>query len=80
MEFTLQLAVVGAVLGLAGTAAWFLRRTQTGWGFRAIAKELAVRERLQLTPQHSLHLVRFRERDVLLIAHPNGCTVIEEEK
>lgn len=78
MEFALQFVAVGAVLSLAGGAAWLLRKSRVGPVFRAAGRELVVRERLQLTPQHSLHVVQFREREILLAVHPGGCVVIEE--
>ena len=34
-------------------------------------------ERLALTPQHSLHLVRIGDRGLLVAAHAAGCTLID---
>jgi len=33
-------------------------------------------ERLALTPQHTLHLVRIQGREVLVATHPQGCSVV----
>jgi hypothetical protein len=33
-------------------------------------------ERLALTPQHTLHLVRINGREVLVATHPQGCSVV----
>jgi hypothetical protein len=33
-------------------------------------------ERLTLTPQHTLHLVRINGEDVLVATHPLGCSVV----
>ncbi len=33
-------------------------------------------ERLALTPQHTLHIVRINGSEVLLATHPQGCSVI----
>lgn len=33
-------------------------------------------ERLMLTPQHALHLIRVAGRDVIVATHPQGCTLI----
>ena len=34
-------------------------------------------ERLPLTPQHSLHLVRVEDRTVLVAVSPSGCSLLE---
>jgi len=33
-------------------------------------------ERLPLTPQHTLHLVRWGAHDLLIASSPSGCTVL----
>jgi hypothetical protein len=33
-------------------------------------------EKLVLTPQHTLHLIRVQGRDVVVATHPHGCTTI----
>jgi hypothetical protein len=33
-------------------------------------------EKLMLTPQHALHLIRVAGRDVIIATHPQGCTLI----
>jgi hypothetical protein len=35
-------------------------------------------DRIVLTPQHMLHLVRAQGREVLVATHPQGCTVLVE--
>jgi flagellar biogenesis protein FliO len=35
--------------------------------------------RLPLTPQHSLHVVRFGDRALLLALHGSGCSVLGEQ-
>ena len=35
-------------------------------------------ERLALTPQHSLHLVRIGGREVVVATHPQGCALLTE--
>lgn len=66
---------------LLGVALWKLR--QPGSALRppwrkAIgrARSLETVERLALTPQHVLHLVRVQGREVVLATHPQGCTVL----
>ncbi|MBI3679859.1 MAG: flagellar biosynthetic protein FliO [Acidobacteria bacterium] len=34
-------------------------------------------DRVHLTPQHSLHLVRFRDRGLLVAVHQRGCTLLD---
>lgn len=41
---------------------------------------MQVLERLPLTPQHSLHLVRIDGRTLVVSSGPGGCTVLEETK
>jgi flagellar biogenesis protein FliO len=41
------------------------------------ARSLEPVEKLMLTPQHALHLVRVAGRDVLVATHPQGCTFIQ---
>jgi flagellar biogenesis protein FliO len=40
-------------------------------------RSLEAAERLALTPQHSIHLIRVHGREVVIATHPQGCTVIE---
>jgi hypothetical protein len=37
---------------------------------------MVVVERLALTPQHTLHIVRINGREVLVATHPQGCSVV----
>lgn len=69
-----QFLAVGFVLCLACAAAWLLGRRRGPWApWRPrAAKALAVVERLPLTGQHALHLVRVGERTILVGTHPAG--------
>jgi hypothetical protein len=44
------------------------------------ARSLTSVERISLTPQHALHLVRASGRELLLATHPHGCTVIADDR
>jgi hypothetical protein len=33
-------------------------------------------ERLALTPQHTLHIVRINGQEVLVATHPQGCSIV----
>lgn len=68
--------VLGLVVGLRfwlGRAAWGQRRgrrpNQPG--------RLETLDRLALSPQHTLYLVRVGNRAVLIGAHPGGCHLLE---
>jgi flagellar biogenesis protein FliO len=70
------------VFGLLGATLWWLR--SKGFARFGVNSPLAGRrrsmkviERLALTPQHSLHLVKIAERVMLVTASPAGCTIVE---
>jgi len=82
MESIQQALTVVLVLGLLGGALWWLRRKgmaqfafkTPGGGKR---RSIQVIERMALTPQHSLHLVRVADRTMLIAASPAGCSILE---
>jgi flagellar biogenesis protein FliO len=71
------------VFGLLAIAISILRK-RTGQSIRlfrpSTARSLTAVERISLTPQHSLHLVRAAGRELLLATHPHGCTVLADER
>ena len=80
MDFIPQFTAVAAVLGLLGMTLWWLRRR----GFaamlplkRSTSKKLECLERLSLSPQHTLHLVRLGSATLLVSSSPSGCVLIE---
>ena len=78
MDFLQQLAAAGAVILLLVSVLWLLRRR--GIAVLPLARSrnrrLECLERLPLGPQHTLHLVRLGERELLLASTPGGCTVV----
>lgn len=76
-----QLFAVFFVLLLLAAALWALRRRQGQplWPpFSGRNEEQALLrsvDRLPLTPQHCLHVVRFAGREVLVATHPGGVTI-----
>ena len=73
MDYIGQLLAAAAVLGLLGTALWWLKRRGLAGlaaGPRSGGRKLETLERLALTPQHTLHLVRVGERRCWLPARP----------
>ena len=82
MESIQQALSVLLVLGLLGGTLWWLRRRgMAPFGLRAPGtgrrKSIQVLERMALTPQHSLHLVRVADRTMLIAASPAGCSILE---
>lgn len=75
-----QSVAITFVLLLLWGALWFLKRRGGMGRLRAapVSRELQLLERLPLTPNHALHLVRFRERDILVAVHPGGVTLISD--
>ena len=89
-EYGRQILSLIVVFTLLGLTVWKLGRRRVslsptlfgksfgrgvGSGERALKKV----ERLVLTPQHTLHVLRFRDREMLVVTHPQGCTVLDSE-
>jgi len=81
---TLSVVLVFVVLGIA---LWVLRRAGGAVSLRRSlglgrasdrARAIETVERLSLTPQHALHLVRWNGRELLVSTHAQGCTVLGE--
>lgn len=66
-------ARVGGAVGGAGVG-WLRGRSFTARNSQA---QLEVIERLVLTPQHSVHLIRLADRVLLVGLSPNGCNLLE---
>jgi flagellar biogenesis protein FliO len=82
MEGFGQLFSVIGVLSLLGASLWWLRsKGYTRFKGSAIgggsARQLQSLERLPLTAQHSLHLVRVLDRTVLIAVSPTGCSILD---
>ena len=79
MDFLQGITIsVLVVLGLVGTLfvlrrrGWLATKTSSG-----LPKRLQALERVALTPQHALHLVRVDDRVVVVASAPGGCSVLE---
>lgn len=83
MDVLRQVFSVLLVFALLGAVLWLLRRggkisfQGMAWK-RALGdtRTMVAVERLSLTPQHTLHIVRIDGRDVLVVTHPQGCSVL----
>jgi flagellar biogenesis protein FliO len=75
-----QVFAILAVLGLLGLALVVLRtrgHAAFQWPHRRRdGASLEVLERVVLTPQHSLHLVRVGDKHIVVAASPQGCSRI----
>jgi flagellar biogenesis protein FliO len=82
MEAIQQTLVVVFVLGLLGVTVWWLRSqgiarfSGRGLGRGGVRRMQAI-ERMALTPQHSLHLVKVGNRVLLIAVSPGGCSVLD---
>jgi flagellar biogenesis protein FliO len=82
MQLTEQISMVLAVFALLGGLLWFARRRgmatfTIGARRSANARRMEVVERLPLTAQHALHLVRVSDRTVLIATAPSSCTILD---
>lgn len=82
MEWIRQVLAVAAVLGLLLACLAWLRRRGLAQGpergsWQRRPRHLELVDRLSLTPQHSLHLVRLGERAILVGRSPSGLSLLE---
>jgi flagellar biogenesis protein FliO len=82
MNWTEQMLAVALVAALlAGTLAWLRRRGFVGTAVSRLRfrrpRRLEMLDRLSLTPQHSLHLVRLGNRTILLGRSPSGLALLD---
>jgi flagellar biogenesis protein FliO len=83
MELARELAALALVFGLLGASLWLLRsRGRLRWrptaGGRKQARRLESLDRLALSPQHALHMVRAADRVLMLVTHAGGCTLLAQ--
>jgi flagellar biogenesis protein FliO len=83
-ELIRQVLAVSVVFGLLGCAVWFLgqRGNALGTLLHRTSRgntHMQVIERLRLTPQHTVVMVRVADRRLLVALHPGGVTVLPGE-
>jgi flagellar biogenesis protein FliO len=83
MDVLRQLFSVLLVFSLLGAALWLLRRggriSLQGLARTRVqgnTRSMVAVERLVLTPQHTLHIVRVNGREILVATHPQGSSVV----
>lgn len=82
MDLGIQLLSVVFVLGLLFLALWFLRRRGLTRLVPAVgrsrnSRHLVLVERVSLSAQHAVHLLRVADRALVIGTGPAGCTLIE---
>ncbi len=77
MELLQQSFALVAVFGLLGVAVWFIKtKQQPSLKIRG-ERRMQVVERIVLTPQHTLCLVRVGERLIMIGTAPSSCQLME---
>lgn len=83
MDTLRQAGAAAGVMALLLLCLWWLRRK--GWaapawhGTTRQARRLESIERLALTQQHVLHLVRWGGRELLISSSPAGCALVDAD-
>ncbi len=74
-----QIAAIVFVFSILGVALWWLRgKKLVAFGpARSGTAKLQVIDRVRLTPQHSVHLLRVGKRDLVVAVYASGCTLLE---
>ncbi|MEO8128043.1 MAG: flagellar biosynthetic protein FliO, partial [Bryobacteraceae bacterium] len=69
---------IGFVFALLGAATWWLRARSRGTLglIRPRNSGLQIIDRVQLTSQHSVHILKSGERELTIAVHPAGCTLL----
>ncbi len=83
MEIMRQAGAAVGVISLLLVCLWWLRNKGIAapvWrGASRPARRLESLERLPLTAQHTLHLVRWAGRELLIASSPSGCALVDAE-
>jgi flagellar biogenesis protein FliO len=82
MEMVTQAAAIAGVLVLLAATLWALqRRGLAAFTMRpGTARRMQIVERLPLTAQHALHLVRVDGKVLLVASAPGGCTLLVDSR
>jgi flagellar biosynthetic protein FliO len=82
MQLAEQIGMVLLVFALLGGLLWFSKKRglasfRGGLRRGGSARRLEILERVPLTAQHSLHLVRLGDRALLIATAPSSCTLLD---
>lgn len=78
MEYLQQIVLVAVLLGVIGGAVWLLQRrglATVNWT-RPSERRMHIVEKLPLTAQHAVHMVRVGDKLLLIGTAPGGCSVL----
>jgi flagellar biosynthetic protein FliO len=81
MDVIEQMTAVAGVLMLLGATLWWLKRRGVAMPAltrRAAGRRMECLERLPLGPQHSLHLIRMGDAELLVASSPAGCALLKD--
>jgi flagellar biogenesis protein FliO len=73
------LAAVVLVMALLGGALFALKRRGIASFTAQSARRVEVLERVALTPQHSIHVVRAQGRILLIATAPGSCQILDRD-
>lgn len=77
-----QFAAIGFVLALLWAVVCLLRKKGYALAnnrpFRRDTAAIEELDKMRMTPQHSLYLLRVESRKLLVAVHPQGVTLLEE--
>jgi flagellar biosynthetic protein FliO len=77
MELLQQALALFVVFALLGTALWFVRTRQSPDMRARGGRRMQILERVALTPQHTLCLVKVDDRLLMIGTAPSHCRVIQ---
>jgi flagellar biogenesis protein FliO len=81
MGFAPQVCVAILIIGLAIAARFWIERARRGslpiLGGQRKARSFEVIDRVVLSPQHTLHLVRLQDHALVVAVHAGGCSMLE---
>jgi flagellar biogenesis protein FliO len=78
METVPQVLAVAGVLSLFASMLWWLKRQGFARAKRsARGRQMECLERLPLSPQHTLHLVRLGQTMMVVASSPSGCSLVQ---
>ena len=82
MEILQQIAAIVFVFSLLAAALWWLRgrKLVAFERVRPNSSRLLVIDRVRLTPQHSVHILKAGDRELTIALHPSGCTLLADTR
>ena len=74
MSELIPLVCLAAIFAVILGALWYLK--QRPWQLDASRTGLTRSRRLELSPQHALHVVQFHGQELLVATYPGGCVLL----